>query len=341
MSKPSRRSRGTLTIEDVARAAGVSAMTVSRVINKERNVREETRLAVLETIERLNYSPNTAARNLAAGEATHIGLLYSNPSAAYLSQFLVGALESARAAGVPPRHRAVRVGGRSRAVRRRPAVSRRPTPKGVILPPPLSESVPILTELALVEHAGRDRRDGPALSQRAQRADRRFRGGEGDDRLSDRPRASPDRAHHGPPRTYRQRTNGSAASVAAVDGAGLSPRRTCRSSRAFHLPLRPRRGRAAARPSEPPTAIFASNDDMAAAVISVAHRRGLARAGRSHRRRLRRHRARDHRLAGADDHPPAGLGDGRSGARAAARRPAPPPPRRRTGCRRRPCSSMN
>jgi transcriptional regulator with XRE-family HTH domain len=43
MNKPSRRSRGTVTIEDVARAAGVSAMTVSRVINKEQNVREETR----------------------------------------------------------------------------------------------------------------------------------------------------------------------------------------------------------------------------------------------------------------------------------------------------------
>ncbi|HJP67667.1 MAG TPA: LacI family DNA-binding transcriptional regulator, partial [Sphingomicrobium sp.] len=99
MNKPSRRSRGSITIEDVAREAGVSAMTVSRVINKEKNVREETRKAVLETIERLNYSPNTAARNLAAGEATHIGLLYSNPSAAYLSQFLVGALGAAREAG--------------------------------------------------------------------------------------------------------------------------------------------------------------------------------------------------------------------------------------------------
>src|SRR5438045_2861282 len=97
--KPSRRSRGSITIEDVARAAGVSAMTVSRVINNEKNVREQTREAVLETIERLNYSPNSAARNLAAGETTHIGLLYSNPSAAYLSQFLVGALEAARTAG--------------------------------------------------------------------------------------------------------------------------------------------------------------------------------------------------------------------------------------------------
>jgi LacI family transcriptional regulator len=34
MSKVSRRSRGTVTIEDVAREAGVSTMTVSRVINK-------------------------------------------------------------------------------------------------------------------------------------------------------------------------------------------------------------------------------------------------------------------------------------------------------------------
>ena len=48
MNKPSRRSRGTTTIEDVARAAGVSAMTVSRVINGGQNVRETTRQAVLE-----------------------------------------------------------------------------------------------------------------------------------------------------------------------------------------------------------------------------------------------------------------------------------------------------
>src|SRR3954466_15461481 len=102
MSKPSRRSRGTTTIEDVARAAGVSAMTVSRVINGGQNVRETTRNSVLEAVKKLNYSPNTAARSLAAGEATHIGMLYANPSAAYLSQFLIGALHAARRAGRPP-----------------------------------------------------------------------------------------------------------------------------------------------------------------------------------------------------------------------------------------------
>src|SRR5919112_4379435 len=100
MSRPSRRSRGTMTIEDVARAAGVSAMTVSRVINGGRHVREATRAQVLEAVERLNYSPNSAARSLAAGEAAHIGLLYANPSAAYLSQFLIGALHAARSGGV-------------------------------------------------------------------------------------------------------------------------------------------------------------------------------------------------------------------------------------------------
>ena len=57
------------------------------------------REAVLAAISQLNYSPNSAARSLAAGDATQIGLLYSNPSAAYLSQFLIGALAAARRAG--------------------------------------------------------------------------------------------------------------------------------------------------------------------------------------------------------------------------------------------------
>ncbi len=84
------------TIADVASYAGFSPMTVSRVINGEKNVRESTREAILKAIAKLNYSPNLAARSLAGAEQIRVGLLYSNPSAAYLSRFLVGVLEQAR-----------------------------------------------------------------------------------------------------------------------------------------------------------------------------------------------------------------------------------------------------
>jgi LacI family transcriptional regulator len=53
------------TIHDVARHAGVSHMTVSRVVNGDSNVREQTRLAVAASIKALRYSPNPAAKNLA------------------------------------------------------------------------------------------------------------------------------------------------------------------------------------------------------------------------------------------------------------------------------------
>lgn len=88
-----RRQRGALTIHDVARHAGVSSMTVSRVINGEQNVRPATREKVEAAIRALNYSPNPAARSLASADVVRLGLLYSNPSAGYLSEFLVGGLD--------------------------------------------------------------------------------------------------------------------------------------------------------------------------------------------------------------------------------------------------------
>ena len=143
MIKPSRRSRGAVTIEDVARAVGVSAMTVSRVVNGGKNVRDSTRLAVQQAVSQLNYSPNSAARSLAAGDASHIGLLYANPSAAYLSQFLIGALEAARRAGA---HLVIE-SCESDDAQDQAEVARmlaQSDVDGFILPPPLSESQPIL-----------------------------------------------------------------------------------------------------------------------------------------------------------------------------------------------------
>src|SRR5665213_4128141 len=74
-------------------------MTVSRVINSETNVRAETRAKVTASIKVLRYSPNLAARSLASADTVHIGILYSNPSAAYLSEFLLGSLEQSSLSG--------------------------------------------------------------------------------------------------------------------------------------------------------------------------------------------------------------------------------------------------
>ena len=273
MAKPTRRSRGIATIEDVARAAGVSAMTVSRVINGGRNVRESTRAAVLKAVAQLNYSPSAAARSLAAGEAMHIGLLYANPSAVYLSLFLIGALEAARRAGC---HLVIE-SCESEDAEEQAQVARRfgnSEVEGVILPPPLSESKAILAELELIgmpfvtvargvpdENSINVRIDdfGAALEMTRSLLEMGHRS---IGFIKGHPNhiASHDR-HRG----Y----------VEALKEFGLDPITAPIEQGYFTY----RSGLAAterllARPQSP-TAIFASNDDMAAAAISVAHRRGL------------------------------------------------------------------
>jgi LacI family transcriptional regulator len=69
-----------VTIDDVAELAGVSIKTVSRVVNREPNVREATRAKVDAAIAELNYQPNKAARNLASHHSHIIGLIYDDPS---------------------------------------------------------------------------------------------------------------------------------------------------------------------------------------------------------------------------------------------------------------------
>ena len=61
------------TIQDVARTAGVSTGTVSRVLNGRPGVKEATRTAVLEAVTSLEYRPDTAARQLSGGRAKRIG----------------------------------------------------------------------------------------------------------------------------------------------------------------------------------------------------------------------------------------------------------------------------
>jgi LacI family transcriptional regulator len=273
MAKPSRRGRGAITIEDVARAAGVSAMTVSRVINKGRNVRESTRAAVLEAVEKLNYSPNTAARSLAAGEAAHIGLLYANPSAAYLAQFLIGALHAARSAGV---HLVIEScesedADEQAEVTRRFATS---DVEGVVLPPPLSESQPILAELEAMQipvvtvAMGVPQKD--SLNVRI------------DDHAAamEMTRYLLELGHRkfgfikGHPNHVASHDRFRGFCDAIIE-AGLDPGEVAVEQGYFSYRSGMIAGDRILSGDQPPTAIFASNDDMAAATVSVAHRRGL------------------------------------------------------------------
>jgi DNA-binding LacI/PurR family transcriptional regulator len=64
-----------LTIKDVARAAGVSTQTVSRVLNNRLDVSADTRAHVQQVIARLGYSPNVFARNLSRGRSNSLGVI--------------------------------------------------------------------------------------------------------------------------------------------------------------------------------------------------------------------------------------------------------------------------
>ena len=81
-----------VTLQDVARVARVSAKTVSRVINNERNVAPETKERVKKAIAALNYVPNSAARNLSRGRAMAIGLVVGWSVNSQFSSMLIDAM---------------------------------------------------------------------------------------------------------------------------------------------------------------------------------------------------------------------------------------------------------
>lgn len=84
-----------VTIQDVARIAGVSAMTVSHVINEHPHVRESTRERVLEAIAALDYRVNVAARNLRTGRTGTIGLAVPEVDRPYYGQLGAAIIEAA------------------------------------------------------------------------------------------------------------------------------------------------------------------------------------------------------------------------------------------------------
>jgi LacI family transcriptional regulator len=135
MSKP--------RIDDVARLAGVSPKTVSRVVNREPNVKPATREKVEQAIEALGYRPNQFARNLASQRAHLIGLIYDDPSAyevpssGYVTRLQQGTLRACRAANYELLIHPCRYNGRNVAAELT-SLLQHVRPAGIILAAPLS-----------------------------------------------------------------------------------------------------------------------------------------------------------------------------------------------------------
>lgn len=91
------------TIDDVARLAGVSIKTVSRVFNRAPNVSPATGERVVTAAEALNYRPNLSARQLASKRTFLIGMLYEDPDPRneneYVTMVQSGLLQGCRVRG--------------------------------------------------------------------------------------------------------------------------------------------------------------------------------------------------------------------------------------------------
>ncbi len=267
-----RRSRNSgATVADVARRAGLSPMTVSRVINGSGNVLGETRARVQAAIVELGYVPNAAARSLAGRGPARLVLLHSNPSAAWLSEFLVGSLDGAAAA-----HAQLIVehwdGQETPSALAARLVAQRID--GVVLPPPLCDDPSLLAALASAGIGFAQVASGAPITgsvavsigdEAAAQAMTRHLIGLGHRRVGF-VTGDANQTASGLRRAGYLRALGDAGITedAALIVAGDFTYRGGLAAATQLLDL-----------AERPTAIFASNDDMAAAAVSVAHRRGI------------------------------------------------------------------
>jgi len=243
-------------------------MTASRVINKDANVRPETRERVNAAIAALNYAPNSAARLLAGAARTRIALLYGNPSAAYLSEVLLGCLSEASRSDVQLMLVRCDDGLDPTAVAARVLADR---PDGVILPPPFCDVPEIVERLlsagiatvVLATGAPAAGAYGVTIDDALAAAEMtRHLLGLGHRRIGFIGGAANQTASARRLEGYRLalREAGLPADEALVAQGDFSYRSGLVAAGQL-LAVSPR-----------PTAIFASNDDMAAAAVAAAHR---------------------------------------------------------------------
>jgi LacI family transcriptional regulator len=246
-------------------------MTVSRVVNGGAGVRPETRDAVAAAIRQLNYAPNRAARSLASAAHTRIALLYTNPSAAYLSELLIGCIDEASKTDTHVViERCEHPGDEEKVIQRLVAGGI----EGFLLPPPLCDDDHVLDLLRRMRiHSVLI---GPGRAEAHHNAV-----------MIDDYQAAHDMTHHIIAQGHKRigfvignpDQSASALRLAgfrdAMAEAGLPVVDTLVRQGQFTYRSGLDAAAAMLELPQPPTAIFASNDDMAAGAIGASQRRRL------------------------------------------------------------------
>jgi LacI family transcriptional regulator len=262
------------TIIDVAKAAGVSIKTVSRVLNNERYVRADTRQKVQAAMAALAFAPSLAARSLAGKRSHQIALIYDNHSPYYIHAIQEGVWDRCRAEGVRMLAQPADVASAD-IVAEVGGLIDETRVDGVILSSPVTDCAPVLAEL--------ERRGIPFV---------RISPGTNHALTSsvymDDAQAADDMTTHlinlghrvigfviGHPNhmASEQRLFGYRR---ALDRAGIGYEAGLVHPGAFDFASGVTAAHSLLGYSRRPTAIFASNDDMAAGVLSVAHAKGLS-----------------------------------------------------------------
>lgn len=143
-------SKRNLTIDDVAKAAGVARVTVSRVLNNAPNVRPETRSRVEKAVEQLGYTVNLQARALASGAGRQIMLIHAHsperePNSYYDAGLELGALRACSSLGLDLITRSIQP-NKSDEARLLLSIVERDRPAGIVFSPPLSDDLDLLTD---------------------------------------------------------------------------------------------------------------------------------------------------------------------------------------------------
>jgi LacI family transcriptional regulator len=262
-----------VTIHHVAERAGVSIKTVSRVLNKEPNVKPATRERVLAAAETLRYRPSVSARSLAGSRSYLIALFSDNPSSNYIGDIQRGAVSRCREDGyhlvLEPLDSAAP--GAPELIRGTVTTLRA---DGAILTPPVSDRAAVLQAL--------DEAGTPYVRIAPDRAPERA----AHVRIDDRQAAYDMTVHlielghravgfivgHPDHGASHQRREGFLQAM-ADHGLDVPASRVGQGFFSFSS------GFACAEAmldgEDRPTAIFASNDDMALGVLAAAHRRRL------------------------------------------------------------------